>query len=139
MRYHPDIGGLRLTLFLCCSIYVELADQYKEIDAVSNVAKRNVLAEHLREVIDILEQKVHSSKASHNILRLADVRLFRETTLLPSTISSRTRISPCKSPLSLTRPVAPAARGQQHPRLARPGVARIHAGDDDTPTTSYCF
>ena len=37
---------------------MELADQYKVIDAVSNVAKRNVLAEHLREVIDILEQKV---------------------------------------------------------------------------------
>lgn len=28
------------------------------MDAVSNVVKRNVLAEHLREVIDILEQKV---------------------------------------------------------------------------------
>ena len=39
-------------------IYIELADQYKDIDPVSNVAKRNVLAEHLREVIDILEQKV---------------------------------------------------------------------------------
>ena len=41
-----------------CRIYIELADQYKVIDPVSNVAKRNVLAEHLREVIDILEQKV---------------------------------------------------------------------------------
>ncbi len=71
-----DGAGLRLTLFLCYSIYVELADQYKEIDAVSNVAKRNVLAEHLREVIDILEQKVYSSKSSHSILRLADIRLF---------------------------------------------------------------
>lgn len=39
-------------------IYIELADQYKDIDPVTNVAKRNVLAEHLREVIDILEQKV---------------------------------------------------------------------------------
>jgi hypothetical protein len=28
------------------------------MDAASNVSKRNVLAEHLREVIDILEQKV---------------------------------------------------------------------------------
>ena len=41
-------------------IYIELADQYKDIDPVSNVAKRNVLAEHLREVIDVLEQKVRS-------------------------------------------------------------------------------
>lgn len=40
------------------SIYIELADQYKVMDAASNVAKRNVLAEHLKEVIDTLEQKV---------------------------------------------------------------------------------
>ncbi|KAH9841344.1 uncharacterized protein C8Q71DRAFT_853748 [Rhodofomes roseus] len=40
------------------SVYVELADQYKLMDAASNVAKRNVVAGHLREVIDILEQKV---------------------------------------------------------------------------------
>jgi hypothetical protein len=30
------------------------------MDAASNVSKRNVLAEHLREVIDILEQKVEN-------------------------------------------------------------------------------
>ena len=41
---------------------MELADQYKIIDAASNVAKRNVLAEHLKEVIDTLEQKVLSFK-----------------------------------------------------------------------------
>lgn len=40
------------------SIYIELADQYKDMDPSSNVVKRNVLADHLREVIDILEQKV---------------------------------------------------------------------------------
>lgn len=39
-------------------IYTELADQYKLMDPASNVVKRNVLAQHLREVIDILEQKV---------------------------------------------------------------------------------
>lgn len=44
------------------SIYVELADQYKLMDAASNVAKRNVVAGHLREVIDILEQKVCGQK-----------------------------------------------------------------------------
>jgi hypothetical protein len=44
-----------------CSIYVELADQYKDMDAVSNVRKRNILAQHLREVVDILEQKVFGS------------------------------------------------------------------------------
>jgi Centrosome microtubule-binding domain of Cep57 len=40
------------------SIYTELADQYKIMDAASNVVKRNVLAQHLREVIDVLEQRV---------------------------------------------------------------------------------
>ena len=40
------------------SIYVELADQYKTIDAASNVAKRNVLAQHVHEILDVLEQKV---------------------------------------------------------------------------------
>jgi hypothetical protein len=35
-----------------------LADQYKEMDAASNVAQRNTLARHLREVVDVLEQKV---------------------------------------------------------------------------------
>lgn len=39
------------------SIYVELADQYKDMDAVSDVPRRNLLAKHLREVVDILEQK----------------------------------------------------------------------------------
>lgn len=41
-----------------CSIYAELADQYRVVDAASNPAKRNVLADHLRDVIDLLEQKV---------------------------------------------------------------------------------
>jgi hypothetical protein len=40
------------------SVYVELADQYKVMDAVSDVRRRNMLARHLREVVEILEQKV---------------------------------------------------------------------------------
>lgn len=47
--------------YVLSSIYVELADQYKLMDAVSNVAKRNIVAGNLREVIDILEQKVKRS------------------------------------------------------------------------------
>jgi hypothetical protein len=42
-------------------IYTELADQYKMMDAASNVVKRNVLAQHLRDVIDVLEQRVRDS------------------------------------------------------------------------------
>ena len=45
-----------------CSIYTELADQYKIMDAASNVVKRNVLAQHLRDVIDCLEQRVRRSR-----------------------------------------------------------------------------
>jgi hypothetical protein len=45
-------------MMILFSVYCELADQYKEMDAVSDVPKRNMLAKHLREVVDILEQKV---------------------------------------------------------------------------------
>lgn len=40
------------------SIYIELSDAYKLMNSTSNTAKRTVLAEHLKEVIDTLEQKV---------------------------------------------------------------------------------
>lgn len=50
---------IRIFLTRClCSIYLELAEQYGLMDATSNVSKRNVLADHLREVVDVLEQKV---------------------------------------------------------------------------------
>ncbi|TFY70332.1 hypothetical protein EVG20_g2673 [Dentipellis fragilis] len=54
-------------------IYTELADQYKLMDPASNVVKRNVLAEHLREVIDVLEQKVGDQIASlYDLLTFED-------------------------------------------------------------------
>ncbi|KIJ54960.1 hypothetical protein M422DRAFT_24821 [Sphaerobolus stellatus SS14] len=37
-------------------VYLDLADQYGIMDAISNVAKRNVLANHLRWIIDLLER-----------------------------------------------------------------------------------
>lgn len=42
------------------------------IDAVSNVAKRNVLADHLREVIDSLEQKGDQIAALYELLHFQD-------------------------------------------------------------------
>ena len=42
------------------SIYGELAEQYKMLDATGATNKRGVLAQHLKEVIDTLEQKVSS-------------------------------------------------------------------------------
>ncbi|GBE85280.1 hypothetical protein SCP_0704670 [Sparassis crispa] len=53
-------------------IYVELADQYKVMDPTSNVVKRNVLAEHLREIIDILEQKGDQIASLYDLLTFND-------------------------------------------------------------------
>ncbi|OCH92589.1 hypothetical protein OBBRIDRAFT_886090 [Obba rivulosa] len=78
------------------SIYVELADQYKVIDAVSNVAKRNVLAEHLREVIDILEQK------GDQIASLYDLLTFKDKPVGQSVVPERT-MQPVTGPSSLGR------------------------------------
>lgn len=58
VRYFVVFSNTNIALFF--RIYVELSDQYKVMDAVSNVVKRNVVAEHLREVIDVLEQKVRT-------------------------------------------------------------------------------
>ncbi|KAI0259791.1 hypothetical protein BC834DRAFT_596013 [Gloeopeniophorella convolvens] len=53
-------------------IYTELADQYKDMDAASNVVKRNVLAQHLREVIDILEQRGDQIASLYDLLTFED-------------------------------------------------------------------
>jgi hypothetical protein len=50
-------------------IYTELSDQYKMMDAASNVVKRNVLAQHLRDVIDVLEQRVRGTSALYHLKR----------------------------------------------------------------------
>jgi len=72
------------------SIYVELAEQYGLMDAASNVSKRNVLAEHLREVIDILEQK------GDQIASLYDLLTFKDKPISESVVSEnrRTRSAP---------------------------------------------
>jgi len=59
------------------SIYVELADEYKILDAVSDVPKRKLVAHHLRDVIDVLEQKVCSYQ--HVDLDLSLVTFCRGT------------------------------------------------------------
>ncbi|PIL22329.1 hypothetical protein GSI_15017 [Ganoderma sinense ZZ0214-1] len=69
------------------SIYVELADQYKDMDPVSNVVKRNVLADHLREVIDILEQK------GNQIASLYDLLTFKDKTISESIVPEKTASS----------------------------------------------
>lgn len=76
--YHVSRKRSLLT-FPSRSIYVELADQYKDMDPVSNVRKRNMLAQHLHEVVDTMEQKVRV----HHCFTLmrAPNRVIRETRL----------------------------------------------------------
>lgn len=58
-------------------IYTELADQYKFMDAASNVVKRNVLAQHLREVIDVLEQRGDQIASLYDLLTFEDKPVAR--------------------------------------------------------------
>ncbi|KAI9456150.1 hypothetical protein F5148DRAFT_984542 [Russula earlei] len=58
-------------------IYTELADQYKMMDAASNVVKRNVLAQHLREVIDVLEQRGDQIASLYDLLTFEDKPVAR--------------------------------------------------------------
>ena len=53
-------------------IYIELASQYTLMDSSSNIAKRNVLAEHLKEVIDTLEQKGDQIASLYSLLAFED-------------------------------------------------------------------
>ncbi|KAF9561056.1 hypothetical protein CPC08DRAFT_446461 [Agrocybe pediades] len=57
------------------SIYVELADQYKVMDAASDVPRRNLLARHLREVVDVLEQKGDQIASLYDLLQFKDKEL----------------------------------------------------------------
>ncbi|KAH6911679.1 hypothetical protein BKA70DRAFT_861565 [Coprinopsis sp. MPI-PUGE-AT-0042] len=54
------------------SVYVELADQYKDMDAASDVPRRNMLAKHLREVVDILEQKGDQIASLYELVSFKD-------------------------------------------------------------------
>lgn len=51
-------------------MYLELAEQYGLMDPASNVLKRNILADHLREIIDILEKKGDQIAALYDALKL---------------------------------------------------------------------
>lgn len=68
----PYLFISRLTFLALNSIFIELAEQYKVLDACGNVAKRNVLAEHLKEIIDTLEQKADQIAALYSLLSFKD-------------------------------------------------------------------
>ncbi|WVF70618.1 hypothetical protein IAT40_005410 [Kwoniella sp. CBS 6097] len=54
------------------AIYAELADQYKLLDPASVSAKRHVLADHLKEVIDTLEKKADQIGDLYQLLSYSD-------------------------------------------------------------------
>ena len=83
------------------SIYCELADRYKEMDAASEVRRRNILAQHLKEVVDILEQKVVWIHRERYLLTNAS---FRVTKLRRYMIYCHSRISSSQSRRFLTKP-----------------------------------
>jgi hypothetical protein len=53
-------------------VYAELAEQYKLLDPASALAKRHVLADHLKEVIDTLEAKAGQICALYELLAFHD-------------------------------------------------------------------
>lgn len=74
------------------AIYVELADEYKAMDAASDMSKRNLLANHLREVIDVLEQKGDQIASLYDLLHFEDKPLPSSSSPKP-TSSTRRRLS----------------------------------------------
>lgn len=65
-------------------IYVELADQYKAMDAASDASKRRLLADHLREIIDVLEQKADQIASLYDLLHFEDKPLPPSSAGVPS-------------------------------------------------------
>ncbi|KZT40670.1 hypothetical protein SISSUDRAFT_1127122 [Sistotremastrum suecicum HHB10207 ss-3] len=53
-------------------IYIELAEQYKHLDAACNVAKRHVLAEHLVDVVKTLDRKGGQISRLYELLNFKD-------------------------------------------------------------------
>ncbi|KAF9220472.1 hypothetical protein BS17DRAFT_787047 [Gyrodon lividus] len=56
-------------------IYSDLAEEYKSLDCATQAAKRHVAADHLRDVIDILERK------GNQIALLYDLLIFKDKPL----------------------------------------------------------
>ncbi|KAG6853291.1 hypothetical protein C0991_005463 [Blastosporella zonata] len=97
-------------------IYVELADQYKDMDPVSDVQRRNLLAKHLREVVDVLEQKGDQIAALYDLLTFKD-KPVGESAVPPSKCSA----APGKSrlPRTVSTTAVPSTS------IGRTGGARI--------------
>lgn len=64
------------------SVYMEVAGQYKDMDTAPDVLHRNLLARHLREVVDILEQKGDQIASLYELVLCNDKST--RTSVLPS-------------------------------------------------------
>ena len=68
----PGYPKLSAHAYIHFRIYIELAEQYGKMDPASNVLKRHVLADHLREVIETLEEKGDQIASLYDLLSFKD-------------------------------------------------------------------
>lgn len=74
------------------------------MDAISNVVKRNVVAQHLKEAIDVLEQKVREYSLPPETCETDEVPTNRVIKLRLCTTCCRSKTNPLRvSPAETTR------------------------------------
>ncbi|KAG0704780.1 hypothetical protein DFH29DRAFT_331029 [Suillus ampliporus] len=53
-------------------IYSELADEYKAMDSMVQAARRRIVADHLRDIIDLIERKCDQIQSLYDLLKFED-------------------------------------------------------------------
>lgn len=53
-------------------IYSELADEYKGMDSTVQAARRRIVADHLQDIIDLIERKVDQIQSLYDLLKFED-------------------------------------------------------------------
>ncbi|KAG1743245.1 uncharacterized protein EDB91DRAFT_1126491 [Suillus paluster] len=53
-------------------IYSELADEYKAMDSMAQAARRRIVADHLRDIIDLIERKGDQIQSLYDLLKFED-------------------------------------------------------------------
>jgi len=84
-RGHLQVGGWFHILHEGCCVLVpvslhgvctKLADQHKVMDTVSNAPRRNLLARHIHEMVDILEQNAGPNFAWSDVFSYREIFSF---------------------------------------------------------------
>ncbi|KAL7419500.1 hypothetical protein Q5752_005411 [Cryptotrichosporon argae] len=96
------------------SVYIELAEQYGLLDAAAARAKRHVLSEHLKEVIDALEKKADQIASLYDLLAFED----RQDDRAPA------RPVPARTVSEILRGVRAELGDEARARLRRDGLGR---------------